>query len=68
MLSAFRPKGFMARNFAAEDSLYHMVYQALRTGRDPAAVVACLSELNISDTREDIEVFVKRAHGRMNAS
>jgi hypothetical protein len=67
MLAAFKPGRFMAQNFGADDSLYHAIYQALRTGRDPAAVVACLSDFDISDTREDIVSFVKRAHQRMHA-
>jgi hypothetical protein len=67
MLSAFRPKGFMAQNFAAEDSLYHTIYQALRTGRDPAAVLACLSDSDLPEIRRDVEEFVRRAHARITA-
>jgi hypothetical protein len=29
--------------------------------------MACLSDFDLSDTRDDVEMFVKRAHGRMTA-
>jgi len=68
MLSAFRRGGFIATNFVGDKSIYHAIYRALRSGREPAAIIECLSDFDISDMREDIELFVKRAHGRMNAS
>jgi len=67
MLSAFRHEGFIAKNLVAEHSIYHMVFLALMAGREPATVIECLSDFDISDRREDIEMFVNRAHAQMNA-
>jgi len=68
MLPAFRHEGFITKSLVADDSIYHMIYLALAAGREPAEVIECLPDFDISNMRENIESFVKRAHGRMNAA
>lgn len=59
------PGGIVAETFAVFDRVYAAMFLALRTGRDPDAVMDCLSAFNIPGTREGVEVFVKCAYARM---
>ncbi len=65
LLLAFMPGGIVAETFAVFDRVYAAMFLALRTGRDPDAVMDCLSAFNIPGTREGVEVFVKCAYARM---
>jgi hypothetical protein len=63
-ISAFKPGGVIAQNLAAGDTLT-VIYLALKAGRKPDAVMECLSDFDISERREELEEFVKRAYMRM---
>lgn len=65
-ISAFKPGGAIAENLVAFDATCPVIYLALRTGRNPDAVIECLSGFDISERREEIAEFVRRAHMRMH--
>ena len=65
-LSAFKPGGVVAANLVVWEPILSVIYFALKTGRQPGAVLECLSDFNVSDTREGLSVLVERAHARMS--
>jgi len=64
-LSAFRRGGMVEENLYVDDAL-PVIYLALRTGREPGAVVECLSGFDISGARDGLEEIAWRAYERMH--
>jgi len=66
-LSAFRRGGMVEQNLYV-GHVFPVIYLALRTGREPGAVVECLSGFDISGAREGLEELARRAHRRMHGA
>src|SRR5262245_39419051 len=66
-LSAFRRGGMVEQNLYV-GHVFPVIYLALWTGREPGAVVECLSGFNISGAREGLEELARRAHRRMHGA
>src|SRR5262245_22988787 len=67
-LSAFRRGGIVEQNFYVGDDVFPVIYLALRTGREPGAVVECLSGFDISGAHGGLEELARRAHRRMHGA
>jgi hypothetical protein len=66
-LSAFRRGGIVEQNLYV-GHVFPVIYLALRTGREPGAVVECLSGFDISGARGGLEELARRAHRRMHGA
>jgi len=66
-LSAFRRGGMVEQNLYV-GHVFAVIYLALRTGREPGAVVECLSGFDISGARAGLEELARRAHRRMHGA
>lgn len=66
-LSAFRRGGIVEQNLCV-GHVFPVIYLALRTGREPGAVVECLSGFDISGARGGLEELARRAHRRMHGA
>lgn len=66
-LSAFRRGGMVEQNLYV-GHIFPVIYLALRTGREPGAVVECLSGFDISGARGGLEELARRAHRRMHGA
>jgi len=67
-LAAFRRGGMVEQNLYVGEDVFPVIYLALRTGREPGAVVECLSGFDISGAREGLEELARRAHRSMHGA